>query len=97
MNTEKLPQRAARILRTQARTLATQRITIGLDGFVDEIISVVDKRESADTFTRVPTLAAMGQRISAAAGKSTNIELVVERLKLGGNGPIEGNRPDTLG
>src|ERR1019366_1885068 len=64
---------------------------VGLDGFVDEIISVVDKRESADKFTRVPTLAAMGERISAAAGQSTNIELVVERVKLGGNGPIMAN------
>lgn len=91
MSPENLPQRAARILRTQARILATQRITIGLDGFVDEIISVVDKRESAKKFTRVPTLASFGARIAAAAGKSANAELVVERVKLGGNGPIMAN------
>lgn len=91
MNPEKLPQRAARTLRARFPTLATQRITIGLDGFVDEIISVVDKRESAEKFTRVPTLASFGARISAAANKSTNAELVVERVKLGGNGPIMAN------
>ena len=91
MNTETLPQRAARALRAQAPTIAAHRITIGLDGFVDEIISVVDKRESAEKFTRVATLAAFGARVSAAAGKSMNAEMVVERVKLGGNGPIMAN------
>ena len=91
MSAENLSQRAARVLRAQAQTLAAKRITIGLDGFVDEIIGVVDKRESAEKFTRVPTLAAFGARISAAAGKSANAELVVERVKLGGNGPIMAN------
>src|SRR5579863_9028139 len=88
---ERLPQRAAQHLRAKAHTIASQRLTIGLDGFVDEIISVVDKRESAEKFTRVPTLASFGARISAAAGKSANAELVVERVKLGGNGPIMAN------
>jgi sugar/nucleoside kinase (ribokinase family) len=97
LNTEKLPQRAARALRAQAQTIPAHRITIGLDGFVDEIISVVHKRESAEKFTRVPTLAAFGARISAAAGKSANAELVVERVKLGGNGPIMANALATFG
>jgi sugar/nucleoside kinase (ribokinase family) len=66
-------------------------VTIGLDGFVDEIIRVVDKRESADKFTRVPMLAAFAERIAKAAGQSSNAELVVERVKLGGNGPIMAN------
>jgi hypothetical protein len=88
---ERLPQRAARQLRAKAGTLATHNVTIGLDGFVDEIVCVVDKRETGEKFTRVPTLAAFGARIIAAAGKSTNAELVVERVKLGGNGPIMAN------
>ena len=91
MSTEKLSQRASRVLRGQAQILADKKITIGLDGFVDEIISVVDKRESAEKYTRVPTLASFGARISAAAGKSANAELIVERVKLGGNGPIMAN------
>ena len=97
LNTETLPQRAARALRAQAETIPAHRITIGLDGFVDEIISVVHKRESAEKFTRVPTLAAFGARISAAAGRSANAELVVERVKLGGNGPIMANALATFG
>ena len=64
---------------------------IGLDGFVDEILRVVDKRQSAESFTAVETLAALGERISRAAGLSTNIELVGVTRKLGGNGSIMAN------
>ena len=64
---------------------------VGLDGFVDEILHVVDKRYDAHRYDRVPTIAAFAQRMAAAAGKSTNIELVNVMTKLGGNGPIMGN------
>jgi sugar/nucleoside kinase (ribokinase family) len=67
------------------------RAFLGLDGFVDEIIHVVDKRESAESFQRLTTMRKFAERIAAAAGKSTNIERVVERTKLGGNGPIMAN------
>jgi hypothetical protein len=63
----------------------------GLDGFVDNIIDVVDKRADAKTYTRVETIAELGERISRAAGLSSNIELVVRQQKLGGNGPIMAN------
>ncbi len=75
----------------QIPSLASHRVTIGLDGFVDEIVNVVDKRESIDKFTPFETLASFGERIKSAAGKSTNAELVVQRVKLGGNGPIMAN------
>ena len=73
------------------------RAFVGLDGFVDEIAHVVDKRASADSFQRLPTISALSERISAAAGKSTNIELVNQRTKLGGNGPIMANALARLG
>lgn len=97
MNAEPLTRRAAHTLRTQAHALSSQRVTIGLDGFVDEIVTVVDKRESATKFTRVSTIAAFGERVAHAAGKSSNIELVVERVKLGGNGPIMANAMAAFG
>ena len=50
------------------------RAFVGLDGFVDEIVHAVDKRENAEKYLRQPTIAALGERISAAAGKSTNID-----------------------
>src|SRR5436309_1540847 len=70
---------------------------IGLDGFVDEIIRAVDKRENAREFTRLPTIGSFAERIASAAGKSTNIEIVNERTKLGGNGPIMAHALATLG
>jgi hypothetical protein len=68
-----------------------KKVMIGLDGFVDLIIDVVDKRTGPDTHTRVETIAELGARISRAAGLSSNIELVVRQEKLGGNGPIMAN------
>lgn len=64
---------------------------VGLDGFVDNIIDVVDKRESAETYARVETIADLAARIGRAAGLSANLELVVKYAKLGGNGPIMAN------
>src|SRR2546425_8709440 len=64
---------------------------VGLDGFVDEILDVVDKRMDARHYERVPTIARLAERIAEAAGKSTNIELVNQFTKLGGNGPIMAN------
>jgi hypothetical protein len=67
------------------------KMLIGLDGFVDEIIHPVDKRQDFANFTRIKTIAEFGERISKAAGLSTNIEMVTVQTKLGGNGPILSN------
>ena len=74
-----------------------QSAFIGLDGFVDEIVHAVDKRQSATVYERLPTIASMAERVAAAAGKSTNIELVNQRTKLGGNGPIMANALASFG
>src|SRR5213593_126158 len=73
------------------------RAFVGLDGFVDEILHVVDKRESADKYLRLPTIAQLARRLDAAAGRSTNVELVSQLTKLGGNGPIMANALASLG
>ena len=70
---------------------------VGLDGFVDDILHVVDKRESADKYLRLPTIAQLAERLAAAAGRSTNIELVSQLNKLGGNGPIMANALASFG
>jgi hypothetical protein len=63
-------------------------MVIGLDGFVDEIIHVVDKRADFDHFTRIETIQKLADRIGKASGLSTNIELIPVQKKIGGNGPI---------
>lgn len=70
---------------------------VGLDGFVDEIVHVVDTRESASSYQRLPSIARFAERLAGAAGKSTNIELVNQLTKLGGNGPIMANALAQLG
>ena len=64
---------------------------IGLDGFVDEIIHVVDKRQDFNNFNRIEKIAELGEKITKAAGLSMNIEFVPMQAKLGGNGPIFAN------
>jgi len=63
-------------------------VLVGFDGFVDEIIHVVDKRLDSENFTRINTIEELGERITRAAGLSTNIELIPTIKKIGGNGPI---------
>lgn len=67
------------------------KVTIGFDGFVDEIVEAVDRRHSFAKYTRMTRMEQFGQRILKAAGLSTNIELVPKAVKLGGNGPIMAN------
>jgi sugar/nucleoside kinase (ribokinase family) len=70
---------------------------LGFDGFVDEIIAVVDKWHGPDHYEAVETIAAMARKILGASGESSNYELIVERRKLGGNGPIMANALASLG
>ena len=66
-------------------------MVMGLDGFVDEILHAVDKRQDYKTYTRIPTITEYANRIAKAAGLSTNLEMVSIQTKLGGNGPILSN------
>jgi len=68
--------------------LTKSDVLVGLDGFVDTILHVVDKRESATKYTRIEKIAEFGKRITAASGLSMNFEMVTQMVKLGGNGPI---------
>ena len=72
-------------------TLKSLPAIIGLDGFVDEIIAVVDKRQDNARFDPIRTIGQLGSKIQSAAGQSSNYELVVKQTKLGGNGPIMAN------
>lgn len=96
-NTPGLRARTAAALRLEASRVPQLTAFVGLDGFVDEILDVVDKRQDVSNYQRMPTIASLGERISGAAGRSTNIELVTRRTKLGGNGPIMANALASFG
>jgi sugar/nucleoside kinase (ribokinase family) len=66
-------------------------VIVGFDGFIDNIIDVVAKRESRARYRAMATISEFGQRVNQAAGHSANFELVVKLTKIGGNGPIMAN------
>ena len=91
LNSPEFRASAADQLAAAASRVPSLTAFVGLDGFVDEILHVVDKRHDAVRFDRVPTIASYAARLAAAAGQSTNVELVNIMTKLGGNGPIMAN------
>jgi sugar/nucleoside kinase (ribokinase family) len=92
-----LREQTASELQSAASRVNAMTAFVGLDGFVDEILHTVDKRESAEKYSRVPTIAKFAERLAAAAGHSTNVELVSQLTKLGGNGPIMANALASFG
>ncbi len=77
--------------------ISKQKVVMGFDGFVDNVVYVVDKRLDADNYERVEYLKDYGEKIVRAAGKSMNVEMVPIQKKLGGNGPILANSLLSLG
>jgi len=86
-----IARQAAAGLRKFQPHAAKTPVLLGFDGFVDSIIKVVDKRTAVDQYDAIPTIGRFGEKISAAAGKSSNFELITTLEKLGGNGPIMAN------
>src|ERR1051326_1910758 len=97
MNTPQMREKCAAALSDNAKRVTQLSAFVGLDGFVDEILHVVDKRESAEKYLRLPTISQLASRLAAAAGRSTNVELVGQITKLGGNGPIMANALASFG
>jgi fructose-1-phosphate kinase PfkB-like protein len=97
MNNLELREKTAGQLQAAANRINQLTAFVGLDGFVDDILHVVDKRESAEKYARLPTIAQLATRLAAAAGHSTNVELVSQLKKLGGNGPIMANALASFG
>lgn len=68
--------------------IGSMKVVAGFDGMVDSICRVVDHKEGATSYTPMHTIAQMAERVARAAGKSINIELRAERVKIGGNGVL---------
>jgi sugar/nucleoside kinase (ribokinase family) len=94
---EQICELTSKRLAAAAPEIKSIKTLVGLDGFVDNIISVVDKRHDLDRFDRIKTIEVLGQKIKNAAGQSSNYELVVTQQKLGGNGPIMANALASIG
>ncbi|GDY11479.1 hypothetical protein LBMAG53_03560 [Planctomycetota bacterium] len=70
--------------RLRAADLSRLSAVVGFDGFIDEMISVVDERRSLTEFSAVPTIADMAAIFAKAAGRSSLREIVVHRIDAGG-------------
>lgn len=83
-----IASRAAEAL--ERANLGSKRALIGFDGFIDLIMDLVDVRTDMGPagYKRIRTIDALGSRVSAASGKSTNIEVVTHERRWGGNGPL---------
>ncbi|HEY0866174.1 MAG TPA: hypothetical protein VGE01_02280 [Fimbriimonas sp.] len=88
---KEIADRTATLLEEAQPSLRDLPAVIGYDGFVDEIIGVVDKRLDFESHTSIEKIATFAEKVFAASGRSSNFELVVQTVKLGGNGPIMAN------
>jgi hypothetical protein len=73
-----------------------KKVFVGFDGFVDAIKKAVKQKQSLKT-EYYKTLREFSDRINAATGKSGQIEMVTQKIKLGGNAPILSNTLGKLG
>ncbi len=88
---QQICESASKKLTAAIPSIGKVKATIGIDGFVDSIIAVVDKRHDPQRYDAIGTIDLFGKKILRAAGQSSNYELVVKQMKLGGNGPIMAN------
>lgn len=74
----------AEYLRRNREIIATKRVVTGFDGFVDEMITLVDVRQGLDAFRRVEDISRFGDLVKLAAGHSSLREIVVTAVHPGG-------------
>jgi hypothetical protein len=82
---------AAELRTALSNTEKELKMFIGVDGFVDEILHVVDKRMDVKNYERITEMAVFHEKVGRAVGYSMNFEFVIQQTKLGGNGPIFAN------
>lgn len=97
MTREQTCRSTADKLRQALPNLKSTKALVGLDGFVDEIVAVVDKRSNLNDYSPVKTILDLANKVKNAAGQSSNYELIVKQMKLGGNGPIMANALASIG
>lgn len=84
-------------LRSRRNKVEELSALVGFDGFIDRISRVVKNRESNSSYDFFHTITEFSEYTSKAAGKSADMELVIQEEKLGGNAPIMANALSGLG
>lgn len=86
-----------RNLSQACKSAGRRKALVGFDGYIDELVRVVECRNGADECTFYADISGFARRVGQAAGKSADIEIVTDALKLGGNAPIMANALARLG
>jgi len=73
-----------------------KQVFVGFDGYIDKIQKAVKVR-TKEKVEYYQTLTDFAKRIDMAAGKSGQVELVTQEIKIGGNAPIMSNALGALG
>ena len=77
--------------------LQSKKVCVGFDGFIDLVIRPVKTRTDEKTCTYFPTIDQFGEKITSLAGRSGNIELIVNSTDFGGCGPHYANGLANMG
>lgn len=85
------------ILMEKEEILQRVQCCVGFDGFIDEVFRVVRTRRSSTEYTPFETIYEFSRHIGAAAGKSADMEIISQEVKLGGNAPIMANSMGSMG
>jgi sugar/nucleoside kinase (ribokinase family) len=75
----------ADLLRARRPDIRGLEVVAGMDGFVDELIHVVEERRGLDGYDRVPTISRFAELLGAAAGRSSLREIVIKSVDAGGS------------
>ncbi|MCF7918466.1 MAG: hypothetical protein K9N06_00950 [Candidatus Cloacimonetes bacterium] len=86
-----MKEKLQKIINILAADTAPKQLLIGFDGFIDEIMHVVNTRLNSSDYKKINTITEFAERIQSAAGLSANIELMPQNIKIGGNGVIMAN------
>jgi len=73
------------------------QVVIGFDGFVDELVKIVDQRQSLDAYAPFKTMTQFADKLHAAAGRSSLSEVVITETAGGGCAVNMGDGLATLG
>jgi hypothetical protein len=87
----------AQVLRENLSVIPSKRVTAGFDGFIDNIVTIIRKKDDAGAIENFATLPEFGEYILGKSGSSFAFEVEEQVIKAGGNMPIMATSLGTLG
>jgi len=78
-------------------TMSRKKIVTGFDGFIDQIVKIVDERKNHSVYIPVMTMPQFGSMITSASNRSSLREIVIESVDIGGCSVNLGDAIITLG